>query len=143
MNYYRKGSHTVYDCTYHIVWITKYRYKVLEGDVALRVRELVRQICQQDRVEIIRGSVGKDHIHLHVQVPPSLAISKLVQNLKGKTSRRIQQEHPSLKKRYWGKHLWAIGYFARTTGNVTDEIVKSYIENQVEDDKFGDFQVVP
>jgi len=143
MNYYRKGSHTVYDCTYHIVWITKYRYKVLTGDVALRVRELVRQICQQHRVEIIRGSVGKDHIHLYVQVPPSLAISKLVQNLKGKTSRRIQQEYPSLKKRYWGKHLWAIGYFARTTGNVTDDIVKSYIENQAEDDKFGDFQVLP
>ena len=143
MNYYRKGSHTVYDCTYHIVWITKYRYKVLSGDVALRVRELVRQICQQHRVEIIRGSIGRDHIHLYVQVPPSLAISKLVQNLKGKTSRKIQQEYPSLKKRYWGKHLWAIGYFARTTGNVTDDIVKSYIENQVEDDKFGDFKVLP
>jgi putative transposase len=141
MQYYKRGCHTVYDCTYHIVWITKYRYKILKGDLAHRLIDLIRGICSQYQVEIIRGSVGKDHVHLYLQVPPSLAISRLVQYLKGKTSRKLQIEYPSLKKRYWGKHLWGIGYFVRTSGNVTDETIKEYIENQGEDDKFGDFQV--
>lgn len=141
MQYYKKGSHTTYDCTFHIVWITKYRYPVLKGDIALRLRDLARGVCAQYQVEIIRGSVGLDHVHLYVQVPPRLAVSRLVQYLKGKTSRKLQIEYPSLKKRYWGQHLWAIGYFVRTTGNVTDEQVKEYIENQGKDDHFGDFQV--
>ena len=142
MNYYRKGSHTTYDCTYHIVWITKYRYPILKGDIALRARDLIRQICSQYQVEIIRGSIGKNHVHIYVQIPPRMSISKLIQYLKGKTSRKLQMEYPSLKKRYWSKHLWAIGYFVRTTGNVTDEMIKSYIENQGKDDKFGDFEVL-
>ena len=120
MQYYRKTSHTTFGCTYHIVWITKYRYPVMVGDIATRVRDLVRQICAENQVEIVRGTVAKDHVHIYISVPPYLSISKLVQYLKGKTSRKIQQEFPELKKRYWGKHLWAIGYFVRTTGNVTD-----------------------
>ena len=142
MQYYRRGSHTTYDCTYHLIWITKYRYPVLRGDIAHRVRDLVRQICAQYRVEIIRGSVGKDHVHLYLQVPPSLPVSRLVQYLKGKTSRKLQLEFSSLKQRYWGKHLWAIGYFVRTTGNVTDKQVKDYIKNQGKDDHYGDFEVL-
>jgi putative transposase len=142
MQYYKKGSHTTYDCTYHIVWITKYRYPVLSGDIALRLRDLVRGICFQYQVDIIRGSVGVDHVHIYVQVPPRVAISQLIQYLKGKTSRKLQIEYPSLKRRYWGKHLWAIGYFVRTSGNVTDEQIKAYIENQGKDDHFGDFQVL-
>jgi len=142
MQYYKKSSHTTYDCTYHIVWITKYRYSVLKGDIALRTRELIRQICSQYQVEIIRGSVSVNHIHIYVQIPPRLAVSKLIQYLKGKTSRRLQIEYPSLRKRYWGRHLWAIGYFVRTSGNVTDEQIKEYIENQGKDDKFGDFEVL-
>jgi putative transposase len=141
MQYYRKTSHSIYDCTYHIVWITKYRYPVLIGDIALRVRDLVRQICQENQVEIIRGTVSNNHVHVYVSVPPFLSISKLVQLLKGKTSRKVQQEFPELKKKYWGQHFWAIGYFVRTTGNVTDEMIKEYIEKHAEDDKFGDFQV--
>jgi putative transposase len=140
-SYYRKTSHTVFDCTYHIVWITKYRYPVLVGDIALRVRDLVRQTAQEHHAEIIRGTVSKDHIHIYLSVPPYVSISKLVQNLKGKTSRKIQQEFPELKKRYWGRHFWAIGYFVRTAGNVTDDIIKKYIENHGKDDAFGDFKV--
>lgn len=141
MQYYRKTSHTVYDCLYHIVWVTKYRYPVLIGDIALRIRELVRQICNENQVEIIRGKVSNDHVHIYVSVPPYLSISKLAQLIKGKTSRKIQQEFPELKKRYWGNHFWAVGYFVRTSGNVTDEMIKEYIENQSQDSKFGDFKI--
>lgn len=142
MSYYKRGSHTVYDCNYHIVWVTKYRYPVLVGDIAVRARDLVRRICRDEGVEIIRGKVARDHIHIHVSIPPYHSVSKVVQYLKGKTSRKIQQEYPELRKRYWGRHLWAIGYFVRTSGNVTDEIIKQYVENHgKEDDKFGDFKV--
>ena len=122
------------------MWVTKYRYPVLVGDIATRTRDLVRRICQDEGVEIIRGKVAKDHIY--VTIPPYHSVSRVVQYLKGKTSRKIQQEYPELKKRYWGRHLWAIGYFVRTSGNVTDGMIKQYIEQHgKEDDKFGDFEV--
>lgn len=141
MQYYRKSTHTVFDCTYHLVWITKYRYPVMVGDIALRVRDLVRQICQDEHTEIIRGTVAKDHVHIYASVPPYVSISTLMQRIKGKTSRKIQMEFSELKKRYWGKHFWAIGYFVRTTGNITDEMIKDYIKNHGKDDNYGDFQV--
>ena len=141
MQYYRKTSHTSYDCTYHVVWITKYRYPVLIGDIGTRVRNLVREICQEHQVEIIRGRVAKEHVHIYISIPPYLSVSKLVQAVKGKTSRKIQMEFPELKKRYWGQHLWAIGYFVRTSGNVTDEIIKQYIQHHGQDDQFGNFKV--
>ena len=142
MQYYRNTSHTVYDCTYHIVWITKYRYPVLVGDIGVRARDLITEICKENQVEIIRGVVGKNHIHIYVSIPPYLSVSKLVQYLKGKTSRKIQQEYPELRKRYWGKHLWAVGYFVRTTGNVTDKMIKDYMDrHQHKDERYGDFQV--
>ena len=134
----------MYDCTYHIVWVTKYRYPVLVGDIGVRARDLIRQYSSEEGVQIIRGAIRKDHVHVYVSVPPYISISKIVQYMKGKTSRRIQQEYPELKKRYWGRHLWAIGYFVRTSGSVTDEMIKKYIENQGKaEDKFGDFQVYP
>jgi putative transposase len=141
MQYYRKTSHSTFDCTYHIIWITKYRYPVLIGDIAIRTRDLIRQVCIDNQVEIIRGNVANNHVHIYVSVPPYLSISKLMQLLKGKSSRKIQQEFPELKKRYWGQHFWAIGYFVRTTGNVTDEMIKEYIERHADDDRFGDFKV--
>jgi len=82
MQNYRKTSHTTYDCKYHIVWLTKYRKKVLVGLVAEGVRELIRGICKEHEVEILKGHVSKDHVHLFLSVPPHLAISKLVQYLK-------------------------------------------------------------
>ena len=79
---YRYGSHTVYSIEYHFVWVTKYRYKVLTGDVALRVRELVRQTCDRFEIQILQGVVSKDHVHIHIEYPPSLSISILVKKLK-------------------------------------------------------------
>lgn len=136
MQNYRKTSHTTYDCKYHIVWITKYRKKVMSGVVSERVRELVRQICKENDVEIIKGHVSKDHVHLFVSIPPQLAISKLVQSLKGKSSYKLLGENKELSKQFWGRHLWARGYFVATSGNVTDEVIMEYIKNQ--DIKEGD-----
>lgn len=130
MQNYRKTSHTTYDCKYHIVWITKYRKKVLGGLVGKRVRELVREICKRNNVEILKGHVSKDHVHLFVSVPPHLAISKLVQYLKGKSSYKLMQENKQLSKLFWGRHLWARGYFVATSGNITDEVIMDYIKNQ-------------
>ena len=142
MQYYRKASHSVFDCTYHIVWVTKYRYPVLVGDIGVRARDLIKEKSSEQGVEIIRGKIGRNHVHIYVSIPPYLSVSKLVQYLKGKTSRKIQQEFPELRKRYWGKHLWAVGYFVRTTGNVTDQMIKNYIDkHELKDDRYGDFQV--
>ena len=132
---YKQGSQTVYDIEYHIVWTTKYRYKVLQGKIAERVREILRQGCETHGITIVRGSIGKDHVHMLVSCPPTMAPSKIVQLLKGRSSKLIQEEFEELRKRYWGQHLWATGYFCRTVGAVTEEMVKEYIENQQDESK--------
>lgn len=137
----RKTSHVQYDIEYHIVWTTKYRYRVLENKIAERTRTLIRQGCNSMDVTIIKGSIGKEHVHLLVSAPPSLSVSKLVQQLKGKTSRALQMEFKSLKKRYWGQHLWSSGYFCRSVGTVTKDIIKEYIENQ-QDEYDENFKII-
>lgn len=127
---YRKGAHTVYDIQYHFVWATKYRYHILQGDVALRARELIRQTCEAREIMILGGHVSKDHVHLHVSCPPNLSPSKIVQYIKGRSSRLIQKEFPHLQKKYWGKHLWARGYFYGTIGKITENMIAAYIEQQ-------------
>ena len=130
MGYIKYGSHTVYDIQYHVVWTTKYRYKVLNGKIAERLRELIRQGCEARKITIVRGSIGKDHVHMLISCPPTLAPSKIMQYLKGRSSRLLQEEFQELKKRYWGQHLWAEGYLCRTVGAVTEEMIKQYIEDQ-------------
>jgi putative transposase len=127
---YRKGSHTVYDIKYHLVWVTKYRYKVLRGDVAVRARDVIRQVCMTREITILKGHVSVDHVHLFVSAPPSLSVSLMVQYVKGKSSHVLQQEFSELRKRYWGQHLWARGYFCASSGSVTDAMIKAYIEQQ-------------
>lgn len=130
MGEFKKGNHAVYDIQYHVVWTTKYRYKVLREKVAERLRELLRQGCEARDIKIIRGSVGKEHVHMLISCPPTLAPAKIMQYLKGRSSKMLQEEFPELRKKYWGQHLWSTGYFCRTVGEVTDEMVKEYIENQ-------------
>jgi putative transposase len=114
---------------------------VLQGLVAERVREQIKQICKEHDVEIIKGHVSKDHIHLFVSVPPHLAISKLVQYLKGKSSYKMMQENKQISKEFLGRHLWGRGYFVATSGNVTDEIIMEYIKNQDEEKTDDDFKI--
>ena len=131
---YRKGSHTVYDIKYHFVWITKYRYPVLTGAVALRARELLRQGCEANNLRILKGSVGKDHIHMLLSCPTTMAPSEIAQKLKGRTSRILQEEFPELRKRYWGQHMCGRGYFCGTVGEVDQKTIENYIEHQGEED---------
>jgi putative transposase len=127
---YGQNAHATFDLKYHVIWITKYRYKILRGRIAERARDLIGQICQAREVVIMRGAVSPDHIHMLLSAPPQLAPAKLVQYIKGRSSRRLQEEFPELRKRYWGQHLWARGYFCATVGVVNEETIKAYIENQ-------------
>jgi putative transposase len=139
MKLYRQGPHTTYDLKYHLVWTTKYRRPILEGSLGRRIRELIREICITHSIQIIRGHVSKDHIHIFVSMPPQISVSKVVQYLKGKTSRKILQEYPKLNKIFWGQHFWSRGYFATTSGAITDEMIMDYIKHQDDDsEKRGD-----
>ena len=138
---YIHGEHSVHDIKYHIVWITKYRYKILTGKVAQRVRKLLIQGCRARGITIIEGSVGKDHIHMLVSAPTNIAPSKIVQYLKGRSSKLLQDEFRDLGKRYWGQHLWARGYFCATVGSVTKDMIQEYIEKQFENGDKNHFKV--
>src|SRR3990170_1846125 len=102
MKEYRRGAHTVYEIHLHLVWITKYRRAVLTGEVAHRLRDLIREICGSQEVTIMKGHVSKDHVHLFVSIPPQVPISRLLQRLKGKTSYKLMSEFAHLKKAFWG-----------------------------------------
>ena len=125
----RHSGHTTTRLTAHIVWVTKYRYDVLVGDIKMRCRDLLVQICDAEDVRILKGVVSKDHVHMHIEYPPFRSVSDLVKRMKGRTSRRLQEEYPALGKRYWGRHFWAIGYGAWSTGNITEEAVQEYLEH--------------
>ena len=120
----RINSHSVSRLTVHIVWSTKYRYDVLSGDIKVRCRTILKQVCESKNVYILKGVVSKNHVHMHVEYRPSLSVSDLVKRLKGRSSRKLQQEFPELNKRYWGRHFWGIGYGCWSTGNITDDIGK-------------------
>ena len=128
----RKGSHSVHHLHVHIVWSTKYRYEVLRGDIQLRCRDLIRQSCDSLDIQILKGVVSKDHVHLHLSYPPKLSISDILKRLKGRSAKILLMEYTELKKRYWGGHLWGIGYGAWSTGNITDEMVQEYLNHHKE-----------
>ena len=140
MSQYRHGSHSVFSIHLHLVWITKYRKKVLQGEVGLRVREIIREVCQEQGVTIMKGHISLDHVHVFVSIPPRVTISRLVQWMKGRSSHKLLAEFAHMRKQYWGRHVWARGYFCCRSGNVTDEVIKEYIEGQSVD-KDEDFQV--
>ena len=106
MDFQRTNGHSVSRLTAHIVWVTKYRYPVLEGDIKMRCRTLLIQICEAEDIQILKGVVSKDHVHMHIEYRPSQDISTIVKHFKGRSSRKLQMEFPELKKRYWGRHFW-------------------------------------
>ena len=125
----RRGNHTISRLTVHLVWVTKYRYQVLKGEIQKRCRELIIQICDAEDIRILKGVVSKDHVHMLIEYPPSKSVSEMVKRMKGRTSRLLQKEYPQLQKRYWGKHFWAIGYGAWSTGNMSEQMVEEYLEH--------------
>jgi len=138
---YRTGSHSRYELKIHLVWITKYRKRILKGDISLRLRELIRAICKANEVVIVKGHISSDHVHLLLSYPPPISVSKLVEYLKGKSWRKLLGEYDALRKAFWGQHLWARGYFAASVGTVTDEVVKEYIEKQDVSSSEDDFKI--
>jgi putative transposase len=130
MRSYRKNSHSKYDLKVYLMWIPKYWKRVLTGKVAERTRDLLRQVCMEHAVHIISGKVACDHIHMFVSYGPQMVLSQLVQYLKGTSSRILLQEFAHLRKQFWGRHFWARGYIAISSGNITDEMIQHYIDEQ-------------
>jgi len=137
---YRYGSHTVCNIEYHIVWVPKHRYKVLTGDVALRVRELVRQTCEIIETKIPQGVIGKDHGLILVSAPPNMAPSELMRRIKGCISSKLFEEFPILKKPYWGRHFWGRRDFCATVGQMTEKLSKEYLPYQFEPVRADNFR---
>jgi len=129
MSEYRTGSHTKTRLTIHVVWVTKYRYPILKGEIQNRCRAILIQDCDALDIKIMKGVVSKDHVHMHIEIPPKLSLSGIMKQLKGRSSRLLQKEFPKLKKRYWGQRFWAKGFGAFSTGNITEEMVQEYIEH--------------
>ena len=134
MRRYRKGSHSTHDLKVHLVWCTKYRHKALQQDVACRIRDLLRQICEANDIQIVKGHVSKDHIHLYVSYPPKLSVSEMIKRLKGRSPKMIQAEFPELGAKFWGRHFWGIGYAAFSSGTVTDQTIREYLERHIDKD---------
>ena len=130
MRRYQLGAHTRSDLKVHLIWIPKYRKKVLIGPVAVRARDILRQIALEHELDIITGKVASDHVHMFISYRPNQDVSKIVQWLKGISSRVLLSEFPHLKKQFWGRHLWARGYLAVSSGNITDEMIQQYIQEQ-------------
>ena len=130
MRRYRVGAHTKTDLKVHLVWVPKYRKKVLTGEVAIRVRDMLRQIAMEHELDVISGKVSSDHVHMFIGYNPTQDVSKIMQWLKGISSRILLSEFSHLRKQFWGRHLWARGYLAVSSGNITDEMIQKYIEEQ-------------
>ena len=130
MRLYKLGAHTKTDLEVHLVWIPKYRKWVLTGQVAIRTRNVLRQIATEYETEIITGKVSSDHIHMFISYRPTQNVSKIMQWFKGISSRILLSEFFHLKKQFRGRHLWARGYLAVSSGNITDEMIHQYFEDQ-------------
>jgi len=130
MGKYRKLTHVVYKCDYHIVFTPKYRYRILTGELAASVEQDLRQVCSWKEVEIDEMSVQADHVHMVVSIPPRISVSDFMGVLKGKTAIRMFKSHPNLKKKpYWGNHFWSRGYFVNTVG-INEDMIRRYVKFQ-------------
>ncbi|HMK55060.1 MAG TPA: IS200/IS605 family transposase [Dissulfurispiraceae bacterium] len=127
---YWTGSHTKHRLRVHLVWIPKYRKRVLRGEIAARVKQLLHQACNVNRWMMSEVSVSEDHVHVLIQISPRESVAEVVKILKGGTSRVIRTEFPELEEFLWGDSLWADGYFAETVGKVDEEVIQKYIRDQ-------------
>ena len=135
MSTYKKLSHVIYKCEYHIVWVPKYRLRILKGDLKDLIGEDIRKLCEWKGCEVVELSVQEDHIHLLVSVPPKVSISNLLGILKGKLAIKLFKSYPKLKKNpYWGNHFWARGYFVSTVG-LDEDMIRKYVKHQEKEEK--------
>jgi putative transposase len=127
---YAKGSHTKHRLQYHLVWIPKYRRRVIQGKIAMRLKRLMYEACKMNGWWISEMSIQTDHVHLVVELPPHISVAEVVRIFKGGTSRVLRKEFPEMEEFLWGESFWADGYFAETVGKVDEEVVKKYIRQQ-------------
>jgi len=122
-------AHTKLNCKYHIIFIPKYRRKVMYGEVRADIREIIKTLCGYKEVEILEGNVSIDHVHICVKIPPKLSVSEFMGYLKGKSALMIFDKHPEYREKYAGRHFWARGYYVDTVGR-NEEQIREYIKNQ-------------
>ena len=135
MSKYKKLSHVIYKCEYHIVWVPKYRFRILKGQVKQLIEEDIRMLCEWKKCEIQEMSVQIDHIHIVLSIPPKVSVSQLMGILKGKLAIKLFKSYPKMKQKpYWGYHFWARGYFVSTVG-IDAEVIKRYVKYQEEEEK--------
>jgi len=135
MGKYKKLSHVIYKCEYHIVWVPKYRFRILEEEIKKLIEEDIEMLCKWKKCEVQEMSVQNDHIHLVVSIPPKVSISAMMGILKGKLAIKLFKSYPKMKKKpYWGNHFWARGYFVSTIG-IDEEVIKRYVKHQEEEEK--------
>ena len=134
MNRFKKLAHVIWDCKYHVVWCPKYRFRILKGDIAKSVREIIRQLCEWRKIEIMAGNIQTDHVHMVISFPPKYSVAEVIGFLKGKSAIKVFDRHLDLKKRYWGRHFWAKGYCVSTVG-LDEEQIKKYVTWQINRDR--------
>lgn len=137
MSRFKKLSHTIYECKYHVVWIPKYRFRVMEGKIRVYLDGTIRRLCDWKKLEIIQLNVQADHVHLVLWIPPNRAVSQVMGFIKGKTALRIMDKFPSLRKRYWTKHFWSPGYCVSTVG-LDEEMIQKYVRWQQERENYNE-----
>ena len=130
MRLYKLGAHTKTDLKVHLVWIPKHRKPGLTGAVAIQAWDVLRHIALEHEIEITTVKVSTNHTHVFIAYRPTQNISKIMPWLKETGSRILLSEFPHLKKQFWGRHLWARGYLAVSSGNITDEMIQQYIAEQ-------------
>ncbi len=142
---FRKLSHSIYECKYHVVFCPKYRFRIFQGDIASYTRQQIEVLCRQkDLVEVLEINVQQDHIHVVMLIPPKYAVSSVMGFLKGKLALRLFGRYERLGKRYWGRHLWSRGYCVSTVG-LDEEQIRAYVkwqerkEKQIEQQQLGLF----
>lgn len=132
---FKRLSHSIDECKYHIVFCPKYRYKIFKEDVAEYAKQQIYRLCEQkEMIEVVELNVQADHIHLLVSIPPKYAVSEFMGYLKGKLAIRLFQEYEKLGRKYWGRHLWSRGYCVSTVGLDEDKIRK-YVKWQEQHEK--------
>ena len=135
-------THTRWNCTYHIVFIPKCRRKImygeLKGELKRDIVEIIKKLCEMKQVALIDGKVCRDHIHMYVAIPPKMSVSEFMSYLKGKSTLMLFDRHPEYRSKWGDRHFWARGYYVSTVGNVNEETILKYIQEQEENDKLED-----
>jgi putative transposase len=137
MEQFKKLAHAVCRCKYHVVWCPKYRYRILRGEIGKTVRDIIRQLCEWKKIEILEGNIQSDHIHLVFEIPPKYSVSETVGFLKGKSAIKLFDFYLELKRQYWGRHFWSKGYCVSTVG-LDAEQIRKYVQHQLHKDKRAD-----